>query len=77
MLGELGIGCNDGIPRHVRQTWFDEKVEGTIHVALGQGFPACGGTNVSALHWDVVKDLAQGRIELDGVTVQEGGRWLV
>lgn len=77
VLGELGIGCNDGIPRHVRQVWFDEKVEGTIHVALGQGFPECGGTNVSALHWDIVKDLARGRVELDGIAVQEGGRWLL
>jgi aminopeptidase len=75
-LGELGIGCNDGIPRHVRQMWFDEKVAGTCHLALGQGFSECGGTNKSALHWDLVKDLAHGRIELDGVTLQEHGRWL-
>jgi aminopeptidase len=75
-LGELGIGCNRGIPRHVRQMWFDEKVDGTIHLAIGQGFPECGGTNVSAMHWDMVKDLAHGRIELDGVTVQQDGAWL-
>jgi aminopeptidase len=76
VLGELGIGCNRGIPRHVRQMWFDEKVDGTVHLALGQGFPECGGTNVSALHWDLVKDLAQGRIELDGEVVQQDGAWL-
>ncbi len=76
-LGELGIGCNRGLPKDVRQVWFDEKVDGTIHVAIGQGFPECGGTNVSAMHWDLVKDLAEGRIELDGVVVQEHGAWLV
>jgi aminopeptidase len=76
-LGELGIGCNDGIPKHVRQQWFDEKVAGTVHLALGHGFPECGGTNVSALHWDLVKDVAEGRIELDGEPVQERGHWLI
>ncbi len=77
VIGELGIGCNAGIPRHVRQMWFDEKVAGTIHLALGQGFPGCGGTNTSALHWDLVKDLARGRIELDGVVVQRDGAWVL
>lgn len=76
-LGELGIGCNEGIPKHVRQQWFDEKVAGTCHLALGQGFEECGGSNLSALHWDLVKDLAAGRIELDGETVQAHGRWLI
>lgn len=77
VLGELGIGCNRGLPKEVRQVWFDEKIDGTIHLAIGQGFPECGGVNVSAMHWDLVKDLAQGRIELDGVTVQEHGAWLL
>jgi aminopeptidase len=77
VLGELGIGCNEGIPRHVRQMWFDEKVAGTIHLALGHGFAQCGGTNTSALHWDLVKDLVAGRIEVDGVVVQERGAWCV
>ena len=76
-LGELGIGCNEGIPKHVRQMWFDEKVAGTVHLALGQAFAECGGTNTSALHWDLVKDLAEGRLELDGETVQSGGAWLI
>ena len=77
VLGELGIGCNDGLPREVRQVWFDEKVAGTIHLALGAGFPECGGVNRSALHWDIVKDMTRGRIELDGEVVQEHGAWLV
>ena len=77
-LGELGIGCNPGITRYMNNTLFDEKMDGTAHLALGNGLPEVGGTNVSQLHWDIVKDLRQGgRIELDGRVVQEDGRWLV
>ena len=60
MLGEFGIGCNPGIQRHTQNTLFDEKIEGTIHLALGNGFPFIGGTNVSAVHWDMVKNLRGG-----------------
>jgi aminopeptidase len=77
-LGELGIGCNPGITRHMNNTLFDEKIDGTVHVALGNGLPDVGGTNVSQLHWDIVKDMrGGGRIELDGKAVQEDGRWLL
>jgi aminopeptidase len=75
-LGELGIGCNPGITRHMKNTLFDEKIDGTVHLALGNGFPEVGGTNVSQIHWDIVKDLRNGgRIELDGEVVQESGSW--
>jgi len=77
-LGELGIGCNPGITRYMKNTLFDEKIDGTVHLALGSGFPNLGGTNVSNLHWDIVKDLRTGgRILLDGELVQEDGRWLI
>jgi aminopeptidase len=76
-LGELGIGCNRGIPREVQHMWWDEKIDGTIHLALGQGFPHLGGLNESAIHWDIVKDLSRGSIELDGESVQRGGEWLI
>lgn len=77
-IGELGIGCNPGITRHMRNTLFDEKIDGTAHIAIGTGFPDLGGTNVSTLHWDIVKDLRDGgRIELDGEVVQENGVWNV
>jgi aminopeptidase len=77
-LGELGIGCNPGITRYMKNTLFDEKIDGTAHVALGAGFPHLGGTNVSALHWDLVKDLRTGgRLELDGEAVQENGVWSI
>jgi aminopeptidase len=75
-LGELGIGCNPGITRYMRNTLFDEKIDGTIHLAVGRGYPELGGKNVSAIHWDIVKDVRRGgRIEVDGRVVQENGRW--
>ncbi len=75
-LGEFGIGCNPGIQRHMKNVLFDEKIEGTIHLAIGTGFPQLGGQNRSAIHWDIVKELRNGgRIELDGEVVQENGKW--
>jgi len=75
--GELGIGCNDGIPRPTGNVLFDEKLAGTIHVALGDGFPQIGGRNRSRLHWDLVKDLKRGgELHVDGEVVQRDGVWL-
>jgi aminopeptidase len=78
-LGELGVGCNPGITRHMRNVLFDEKIEGTVHLALGNGLPEVGGTNVSQIHWDIVKELRREgtRLELDGKVVQREGRWLI
>ncbi len=78
-LGELGIGCNPGITRYMKNTLFDEKMNGTVHIALGNSYTDLGGVNTSAIHWDLVKDLrpAGARIELDGVVVQSEGAWLV
>jgi aminopeptidase len=77
-VGELGIGCNSGITQPTRNILFDEKMAGTVHLALGQSYTHIGGRNASALHWDLIKDLrGGGRIELDGETVQENGTWLI
>ena len=77
-VGELGIGCNPGITRPMRNILFDEKMAGTIHLALGASYPKVGGKNMSSIHWDLVKDLRDGgRIELDGEVVQENGTWLI
>ena len=76
-LGEFGVGVNFGIDRFVGDILYDEKIGGTIHLALGRAYPECGGVNQSALHWDIVKDLRQsGRIELDGQIVFENGTFL-
>jgi aminopeptidase len=78
-LGELGIGCNPGITRYMRNTLFDEKIDGTVHFALGNGMPDLGGKNESRIHWDIVKDLRLSgtRIELDGEVVQHDGVWSI
>ncbi len=78
-LGEIGIGCNPGITRYMKNTLFDEKMDGTVHLALGNSYTDLGGVNRSAIHWDLVKDLRLpgSRIELDGVPVQQDGAWLV
>jgi aminopeptidase len=76
-LGELGIGCNPGIQRFMKNVGFDEKINGTIHLALGRSYTFIGGTNESSIHWDIVKDLRTGgRMYADGRLVQEAGRWL-
>jgi len=76
ILGELGIGCNPGIQRHMKNTLFDEKIDGTIHLALGRSYTSTGGVNESAIHWDIVKDLRSGgELYLDGEVVQRNGAW--
>jgi aminopeptidase len=76
-LGEFGIGCNPGIREHMKNTLFDEKIEGTVHFAVGAGFPFLGGTNESSVHWDMVKDLRRGgEIHCDGELVQRDGEWV-
>jgi aminopeptidase len=75
-LGELGIGCNPGIQRFTKNVGFDEKIDGTIHLAIGNSYSSTGGTNVSRIHWDIVKDLRRGgRLYADGVLVQQDGAW--
>jgi len=76
-LGEFGIGCNPRIRRHTKSVLFDEKMYGTVHLAVGSSYGFTGGTNVSAVHWDMVKDLRDGgRILCDGDVVQEDGEWV-
>jgi aminopeptidase len=77
LLGALGIGCNDGITDGLRNVLFAEKMAGTVHLALGAGFPRVGGRNRSALHWDLVKDLRRGgELWVDGALIQRDGAWL-
>jgi aminopeptidase len=76
-LGELGIGTNFGIDRPSGTILFDEKIGGTVHLALGRSYPETGGKNESALHWDLICDLRRGgRLLADGEVVQEGGRFV-
>jgi aminopeptidase len=76
LLGEIGIGTNFGIVRPTGTILFDEKIGGTVHLALGRSYPETGGKNKSALHWDLICDLrAGGRLTADGEVVQENGRF--
>jgi aminopeptidase len=77
-LGELGLGCNPRITRFTRNVLFDEKIDGTVHLAVGASYTYAGGKNESAVHWDMVKDLRSGgELRLDGEVVQRDGRWLI
>lgn len=76
-LGELGIGTNFGITRPVGTILFDEKIGGTVHLALGRSYPETGGKNESALHWDLICDLRRGgRITADGEVLQQDGQFV-
>ncbi|MBI5286064.1 MAG: aminopeptidase, partial [Deltaproteobacteria bacterium] len=59
-LGELGIGVNYGIKRFSKDILFDEKIGGTVHLAIGRSYEKAGGKNKSAIHWDMIKDLRKG-----------------
>jgi aminopeptidase len=77
-LGELGIGTNYEIDRGTREVLLDEKIGGTVHMALGTSYPESGGENESAVHTDLVCDLRLGgKLEVDGVVMQEDGRFVV
>ena len=77
-LGELGIGTNYGIDRGTREVLLDEKIGGTVHMALGRSYPETGGVNESAVHEDLVCDLRQGgRVTVDGEELQVDGKFVV
>ena len=65
-VGELGIGCNPKIRKYTNNLLFDEKIGGTIHLALGAAYKENGGGNDSALHWDIVKNMKKAKIIVDG-----------
>jgi aminopeptidase len=77
-LGELGIGTNYAIDRGTREVLLDEKLGGTVHMAVGKSYPESGGVNESAVHTDLVCDLRLGgRLEVDGTVMQEDGSFVV
>jgi aminopeptidase len=73
-LGEIGIGTNTGIDRPTGSTLLDEKIAGTVHLALGRSYPETGGQNSSALHWDLICDLRDaGTLYVDGEPLIRAG----
>ncbi len=77
-LGELGIGTNYGIATGTKEILLDEKIGGTVHMAIGMSYPESGGVNDSAVHWDMVCDLREGgSITVDGTELQRDGKFVV
>lgn len=76
-LGELAFGLNYGIKEYTKNTLFDEKIGGTMHIALGSGYPETGSSNTSGLHWDMVIDLRkEGKVLADGELIFEKGSFV-
>ena len=76
-LGELGIGTNYGITTGTKEILLDEKIGGTVHMAIGMSYPQTGGVNDSAVHWDMVCDLRSGgSIVVDGQELQQDGKFV-
>ena len=77
-VGEFAIGTNEGITRFTRQILFDEKINGSFHMALGAGYPETGSKNESAVHWDMVSDLRHGgEIRVDGELLYKNGQFVI
>jgi len=71
LLGEIGIGTNRGIDRATGTILLDEKIGGTVHLAIGRSYPETGGVNESSVHWDLICDLRDGgQITADGEVVE-------
>ena len=77
-LGEVAIGTNEGIKKFTKKILFDEKLGGTIHMAIGNAYMECRAKNQSAIHWDIIKDMkAGGEIYADGILIYKNGKWLM
>jgi len=74
-IGEFAFGTNYEIDRFCKDILFDEKIGGTVHIALGRAYPEVGGKNLSAIHWDIVKDMRKhGTVYLDGKKIFDKGK---
>ena len=77
-LGEFAVGTNKKINRFIKNILFDEKIGGTIHTAVGYGFPEAGSKNKSAIHWDMICDMRDGgQISVDGELFYESGEFKI
>ncbi|MDD3394063.1 MAG: aminopeptidase [Clostridia bacterium] len=76
-FGEVAIGTNYGIQRHTKNILFDEKIGGSMHMAIGEAFQEAGGKNESAIHWDMITDMTiEGKIFADGELFYENGKFI-
>ncbi len=78
LIGEFGIGANAAVTQFCKDILIDEKIGGTVHIALGRAYPQCGAINESAIHWDLIKDTRKhGAVYADGKPVLENGIFLM
>ena len=78
LLGEFAFGTNPKVKYFCKDILLDEKIGGTVHIALGRAYPNTCGTNKSAIHWDIIKDLRlEGQVYLDGKLIFENGKMLL
>ena len=78
LIGEFAMGTNPHVTRFCKDILIDEKIGGTVHIALGRAYPECGGTNQSAIHWDIIKDIRQqGAVYVDDRVVLERGQFFL
>jgi len=77
-FGEAAIGTNYNIQKMTRNILFDEKIGGTVHMAIGQSYKQCGGKNTSSVHWDMISDMTEsGAIYADGEKIYEKGKFII
>ncbi len=76
-LGEWGIGTNYGIQQFTKNMLFDEKIGGTIHLAVGAGYPETGSKNESGIHWDMLCDMKESEIRVDGDLFYKDGAFVI
>jgi aminopeptidase len=77
LIGEFGLGTNPFINLFCKDILIDEKIGGTVHIALGRAYPQSGGTNQSAIHWDIIKDTrSEGAVYVDNQLVLHNGQFL-
>ncbi|GAC1354603.1 MAG: aminopeptidase [Ktedonobacteraceae bacterium] len=76
-LGEVAFGLNYNVKQFTKDILFDEKIGGTMHMALGESYPETGGKNESGLHWDMVCDLHEGKVYADGQLCYENGKFVI
>lgn len=77
VMGEFAIGTNPGMTQPVGHPLYDEKIAGTIHMAVGKSYPSTGGVNESVQHWDMVHDMAESQITADGEVFYENGQFVI
>ncbi|MGA2914582.1 MAG: aminopeptidase [Sedimentisphaerales bacterium] len=76
-FGEVAIGNNPRVSKFTKNMLFDEKMGGTIHMALGAAYPETGGKNESAIHWDLLADIKDGQILADGRVIYSNGKFTI